>query len=131
MKRIVTAVLVLAAAAGLSALVLRAQVMRSIRTYTVHVESVDGKPVRVDGTFWVDGAIPHAQIVHRNTPFDLTDAGTIANGLFAAAHGSIRVTLTIQDGGSAAAEGPMVAVVQGMAPTAGQGFMKTFAADGP
>lgn len=131
MKRIVTAVLVLAAAAGLSALVLRAQVMRSIRTYTVHVESVDGKPVRVDGTFWVDGAIPHAQIVHRNTPFDLTDAGTIANGLFAAARGSIRVTLSIQDGGSAEAEGPMVAVVQGMAPTAGQGFMKTFAADGP
>ena len=131
MKRIATVALTLAAVAGLSVLALRAQEMRNIRTYVVHVDSTDGKPVRVDGTFWVDGAIPHARVIHQMTPFAITEAGTIANGLFAAARGSIRVKLTIQDGGSAEAEGPMVAVVQGLTPTAGQGFMKTFETDVP
>ncbi|MDE3155916.1 MAG: hypothetical protein KGN76_12480 [Acidobacteriota bacterium] len=124
-------VLAIAAVAALSALAVRAQEMRNIRTYIVHVASADGRPVMVDGTFWVDGGIPHARVIHQTTPFDVSDAGSMASGLFAAAHGSLHVTLTIQDGGSATADGPMVAIVEGLTPALGQGLIKTFQPDQP
>jgi len=136
MTRLVVALTTIAAMAAATGAGARGQTPSAatpdaIRTYTVQVDSIDGKPVQVDGSFWVDGGIPHAQIVHRQTPFTITDAGTVADGLFSAARGAIRVRLSVKGGGSASAEGPVVAVVEGLAPAAGRGFLKTFGAADP